>query len=160
MPLYMKFGKVDGETTQAGFEKWITLSSAGFGSARSVDTPIGSTTGRNSSTAAVSEVSVSKRTDKSSTQLFLQSIFNTPGQQVKIALTRPNKDGKDETYLLLTMEEVLVSSYSQSLAQEASEDMTLNFTKIEFAYTPTKTDGTLDTAVQRATYDFTTAKAS
>jgi type VI secretion system secreted protein Hcp len=48
---------------------------------------------------------------------------------------------------------VLISSFtSQSGDGMPSESISLNFTKIEYSYSPQKADGSLDTAI-KATYD-------
>jgi len=74
------------------------------------------------------------------------------GEHFKKAVLTCRKAGKDQQeYLKITMSDVLVSSHSLGGSGHSSvvptETISLNFSKIEYAYKPQKADGTLDAAV-------------
>lgn len=161
MPLYMKYGKIEGEATQSGFEKWIPINNFQFGAGRSVYTPLGDAGRRESSSATVSEVTVVKTTDKSSTSILKESIFNTKGEDCQIKITRQKSDGAEDTYLEFKLSNTIISSFQiSSSGERPTESLSLNFVELEMAYTPQKPDGSLDTAVQRTTYNVMTGKGS
>ena len=159
MPLYLKYGKIEGEATQSGFEKWIPIGSVQFGCGRSVSTPLGDAGRRESSTASVSEVTVTKTMDKSSTDIMKEAIFNTKGEDCQIKLSRQKSDGSEDAYLAMTLKNTIISSYSLSSAGERpAESLALNFTEVEMAYTPQDATGNLSTDVKRVTYNIGTGK--
>jgi type VI secretion system secreted protein Hcp len=128
MPIYMRITKnrlpvITGDVTARGHEKWIELSSAQMGQFRS--TPNGA------SASAVSEIVITKSMDSASAALFRQSL-NGEGLTIQIDFV---KSGGDESaYLTLTLQNVLITSYSpsRSLAGPPAESLSLNFAKMTF----------------------------
>lgn len=85
------------------------------------------------------------------------------GEHIKKALLTCRKAGKDQQeYLKVTFHDLLVSSY-QTGGSEGSlvpvEQVSLNYSKIEFDYKEQKADGTLGGSV-KSSYDVKAAKAS
>ena len=160
MPLYLKYGKIDGEATQAGFEKWIPINKFGFGCGRAVSTPLGDAGRRESSTASISEVTVDKTLDKSSTDIMKEAIFNTKGEDATVKISRQKSDGSEEAYLAVTMKKAIISGYSigGDGGGRPSETLSLNFTEIEMSYTPQDAAGNLGTDVKRVNYNIGTGK--
>jgi len=83
------------------------------------------------------------------------------GEHIKKGVLTCRKAGKDQQeYLVVTMTEVLVSSY-QTGGNESqplpTEQISLNFSKIEFDYKEQKADGTLGASV-KAGWDVKTNK--
>jgi type VI secretion system secreted protein Hcp len=84
------------------------------------------------------------------------------GQHIKKAVLFVRKAGGDQhDYYLVTMEDLLVSSY-QSGGSEGSnalpvDQFSLNFAKIEYKYAPQKPDGSLESPVVFK-YDLKAAK--
>ena len=135
MAIYLKYGKVDGDATGAGHEKWIDLGSAGTGFGRSISTPTGSAQKREASNPSVSEISCVKTMDRSSPHLFKYSVTGTKGEDCTIDFTR-TAEGSDEVYLQIKLKDTLITSYSvSSSGDRPSESMSLNFTDIEVRYT-------------------------
>ena len=140
MPIYMKYDGIDGAVTATGFEKWIELDSCQLGVNRSVSA--GARGNRESSTPSFSDIAVSKSQDAASTGLFSASLFGE-GKKVNIAFTKTSTDGAtQQKFLELTLENVLVSSFSTSghggdASQQPMEMLSLNFTKIEWKHTET-----------------------
>ena len=87
---------------------------------------------------------------KASPELFLAC---AEGRHIKKAVLTVRKAGKDQQeYLKVTLSDLLISSYQTSGSEAANalpmEQISLNFSKIEFAYAPQKADGTLETALK------------
>lgn len=77
-----------------------------------------------------------KSVSKASPVLFLKC---ASGQHIKKAVLHVRKAGTSETYLKITLTDILVSSYQHkdsgnTAAPAQSESFSLNFTKIEFSY--------------------------
>lgn len=143
MAIYLKYGKIDGDATQDQFVKWIDISSVQFGSGRSVYTPVGSAQKREASNASVSEVTLTKTYDASSTGLMTASLTGTKGDQAKIYFTETGEGGA-EVFLKITLKDALVSGYSTSSGGDRpSESFSLNFTDVEYSYAPMGEDNTL-----------------
>lgn len=156
MSIYLKLGSIEGGVTEKGHEKWIEVTSMQFGTGRGIDMSVGSTTNRSATQPSISEITMNKMLDKSSNNLFYEAVIGK-GVEAKIHFTRSEGE-KMETYLEYTLEAAMVSSYSVSSGGDVpSEAISLNYTKIEMRYLPTKTDGTLDGAVT-AGYNLTTGE--
>ncbi|MFI4989138.1 MAG: Hcp family type VI secretion system effector [Alphaproteobacteria bacterium] len=160
MPIYMKYDGIDGDTTEEGHKDWIALESAALGTSRNISTPTGHAARRESGAPVVSEVVISKTMDKGSQKLFAASLSGE-SKLVKLDFVRTGDPG--EIYLTLTLTNVLVSSFNVNSSggehSHAMESISLNFTKIEYAYTPYSSDHKAGTP-QRYTYDIATAKKS
>ena len=136
MPIYMKYDSVDGDATADGHAKWIQLNSCQWGVGRSITSPVGGSSDRESSAPSVSEVVVTKDTDSSSPKLFGEALEGE-GQDCTIDFCKTDK-GKLEVYLCLTLNNTLISGHSHSSGGDRpSESLSLNFTKIEFKHIPT-----------------------
>ena len=83
------------------------------------------------------------------------------GEHIKKATLTCRKAGKEQQeYLKITLSDCLVSSYQTGAGGGSTvptDQVSLNFTKIEFEYKPQKADGTLDSAV-KAGYDLAANK--
>ena len=135
MAIYMKYGKVDGDATGGGHEKWIDLAQVQTGFGRSISTPTGSAQKREASNPSVSEISCSKTMDRSSPHLFKFSTTGTKGEECTIDFTR-TAEGSEEVYLQLKLKDTLITSYSVSSGGDRpSESLALNYTDIEVKYT-------------------------
>jgi type VI secretion system secreted protein Hcp len=145
VPIYMKFGSVDGPVTTKGFEKWIECQSFQFGVGRAIGTAARGSTSREHSEPSISEVTVTKAFDTASPKLFEDAVGGHLDTKVEFKFTTTTKDGVT-TFLSYELEKCGVSGYSVSSGGEAapSENLSLNFTKIKFSYTGmgTKVSGT------------------
>jgi len=78
-------------------------------------------------------------------------LFCATGQHIKKATLHVRKQGGDqETYYMIKLEDLMISSYQSgghAGSGEVSDQFALNFTKIEFNYKPQKADGTLGSAI-------------
>jgi type VI secretion system secreted protein Hcp len=159
MSAYIKFEVVKkGESLAKGHEGssgWIEINSVQFGANRNISTPVGASSKREASAPKISEIMITKTLDSTSTALFQESVIGKSGK-VDIHLTETGSD-KLQTYLELTLTNVLISGYSVSSGGDRPvESLTLNFTKIEYKYTPYDDKHVAGTPTS-ATYDLTTA---
>jgi type VI secretion system secreted protein Hcp len=157
--IYMKFPGIDGEATASGHEKEIEIGSINLGIARAVTAPTGGSSTREASAPTISEISITKMMDISST-LFMMSATAGKGQDnVVISLTATDK-GELFTYCKITLSNVLVSSYSVSSGGDRpSESLSLNFTKIQVDYYPSVPTGTPPPKVSPFTWDLAAQKS-
>jgi len=131
MPIYMNYNDIKGDVTAAGHENWIELNSFQWGAGRGITSPTGASADRESSAPSISEITVTKATDISSTKL-LNEAYQGEGQKVVIDFVKTDK-GNLEIYMQYTLEDCMLSGYSiSSGGDRPSESLSLNFTKIEF----------------------------
>lgn len=156
MPIYMKYGKINGEATAKGHEKWIEVNSFQWGLGRGISSPVGGSTKREASAPSVSEITVSKVMDSTS-PLFAQEGLIGKGEKCEFHFVTTGAD-KLETYLTVVLEGAMLSGYSASSGGDRpSESLSINFTKIEYTYQGYK-DGTPDSTLkQTVTYDLAQA---
>jgi type VI secretion system secreted protein Hcp len=123
---YIKFDGVDGESTQQDHKNWCEVSSMSMGTRRAGGT--GSTAGR----AEFKEFTVTKKTDRSSPKLMEAVCLGKVIPKVELHLTETGPDG-EETYLVIELENVLVSSYSLGAGGDSApvDQMSLNFERIK-----------------------------
>ena len=110
MPAYMKYGKIKG-SMKGKYKDWIEISSVQFGMGRGISPPVGTSSRRETSAPAVSEITVTKNMDSTSPELFTEAVSGK-GQRVKIDLVRP--DALQPVYPRNEFEEAMVSGYHVS----------------------------------------------
>ena len=147
MSIYMQIQGIDGNVSAKGHQNWIELESAGFNTKRNLSTQPGNISNREGSRPIVSEVTITKRMDKTSPLLFNESVVGTAKPQVLIDLTTT---GDSLTpYMQYTLSNVIVSGYTVNTDPATvdangnvvkkdypTESVTLNFDKIEMKFTP------------------------
>ena len=134
MPIYVKYGAIEGDVTADGHEKWIEVNSCQFGVGRGISSPTGGSADREASAPSISEIVVTKPTDVASTKLFDESLEGE-GTDVTIDFCKTDK-GKLETYMTYTLTNTMISGFSMSSGGDRpQESLSFNFTKIEFKNT-------------------------
>jgi type VI secretion system secreted protein Hcp len=134
--ILLKFATaINGESTVAAHDKWITIDTITFGVGRSISS-VGGGGDRETSNPSFSEVSLTKAMDVASTQLFMQAVCGKSLGKCEIHFLQTGGDKvKGQVYLKLELEETIVSSYSMSSSGERPhETLSLNFTKISYNY--------------------------
>jgi type VI secretion system secreted protein Hcp len=153
----LKYDGIDGEATAENHTKWIDIQSVQFGIGRSIATPTGATANRESSEPSVSEIVVSKSLDSSSSKLFTESVTGKVGKKVEIHLVSTGSPGN--VYAEYTLTNALISGYSVSSGGDRpSESISINFTKIEYKFTPYDNKNDAGTPVT-VSYDLSTTKS-
>ena len=157
MAIYLKYEGIDGEATHENHKKWIDVSSLQFGIGRGISTPSGSTANREASEPSVSEVTISKMLDGSSSKLFTESATGAAGNKVEIHLVNTGSPGN--TYVEYTLTNSLISGYSVSSGGDRPmESISINFTKIEYKHIPFDATNKAGTPVT-VSYDLSTTKS-
>lgn len=137
MSIYMKIQGIDGNVTAKGLEKYIELESCNFGLRRQMNTKPGSVTNREGTKPSVSEITIAKRVDNTSPQLFKEAAVGAAIPSVEIKFVNTGADLSE--YHSITLNDVMVSAYDFSHIPEESkplERIAFNFRKIETRYTP------------------------
>jgi type VI secretion system secreted protein Hcp len=145
---FLKLDGIQGESQDSKHSNEIQLESWSFGATNRGSASAGG--GMGSGRVDLADISFVKRVDKAGPKLFQ---FCCTGEPVKTAVLVARKAGKDQQeYMKITLTDSLVSSYTLGGAEgsnvHATEQFSLNFSKIEFSYQEQKADGTLGGAVK------------
>ena len=152
--------EIDGIKGESKHEKGvgqIEIMSWSFGVSNAGSGNVGS--GHGSGKASLQDIHFTSPMHKGSPTIFESCAV---GKHIPKAVLHCRKSGgKQEEYYMITLTDVLVSSY-QTGGSDGSNSMptdqfSLNFTKIELAYKAQKKDGSLDAAVKSG-YDVKTSK--
>lgn len=158
MSIYVKYGKLKGDATDADHKEWLTVSSLQWGVGRAIMTPTGAAANREASQPSVSEVTITKTMDQSSTGFFTEAVTGVKGTEVEIDLVSTGNPGR--VYAKYKLYDALVSGYSMSTGGDRpSESISINFSKIEFKYIPSKTENEQGSPVS-VSYDLATTKSA
>jgi type VI secretion system secreted protein Hcp len=132
MPIYMKYGKINGPVT-GKYKGWIELTSCQFGVGRGISTPVGTSSKRESSAPNISEIVVTKAMDITSPLLFQEALT---GEGTKVIIEFAQSDKLQTVYLQVELENAMVSGYSVSSGGDRpSESVSINSTKIMYKVT-------------------------
>lgn len=158
MAIYMKYGSVNGDVTTTGYTQWIELDSLQWGVGRAIGSAERGAESREASEPSISEVTVTKRMDVSSTGMVQDAWGGELNNTVTIKLTTTTKNGVID-FLEYDLENCGLSGYSVSSSGDMPvEHMSLNFTKITHRFKG------LNPATQgnpaSASYDLTQMKGS
>ena len=145
---FLKIEGIDGESSDAKHKNEIDLESWSFGATNSGS--MAHAGGGGSGKVKFADFHFVMKVNKSSPKLMLAC---ASGEHIKKAILTCRKAGKDQQeYLKFTFSDCLVSSFQQggSSAGEIvpTDQISLNFAKIEQEYKAQKADGTLDGAVK------------
>jgi type VI secretion system secreted protein Hcp len=149
---FLKLDGIDGESTDDKHKGSIDLLSFSFGASNAGAHSGGG--GGGAGKATFQDMHFTMKMNKATPKLMLAC---ATGEHIKKAtLTARKAGGKQEEYLKVTLSDLLVSSYQTggSAAGDVTptEQISLNFAKIEFEYKEQKQDGTLGGTV-KAGYD-------
>ncbi len=144
--MFLKLDGIDGESTDAKHKGEIDIESFSWGASNSGSAAHGG--GGGAGKVSMQDFSFTTRVSKASPQIFLAC---ASGEHIKQALLTVRKAGGEQSeFLKVTMSDVLVSSWKQDGSADADvpmDQVTMNFAKIQFSYSPQRADGRLDTAV-------------
>lgn len=159
MPIYMQYEGIKGDVTENKHVGWVDVASFNLGVGRGINSPIGSTAKREVSTPSVSDITFSKKMDISSFRWMEESLYGQKAVKCTIHFTRTGQDGNQEVFAEYIFENCLVSGYSVgSGGSDANENISINFTKIEYTYTDRDAVNAQGGNKPRAAYDLTAAK--
>ncbi|MCX7371709.1 MAG: type VI secretion system tube protein Hcp [Alphaproteobacteria bacterium] len=134
MAIFLKYGAINGETTQTTHKQWIEINSIQWGVGRGISSGVGGGSKREATAPSVSEITLTKTFDISS-PLLLKEALGGKAVEAKIELTQTDNNGKHVSYQKYVLTNTLVSGYSiSSGGDRPSESLSLNFTKIDSEY--------------------------
>jgi type VI secretion system secreted protein Hcp len=134
--ILLKFAtEIKGDSVVDGHKDWITIDSVEFGVGRSISSS-GNSKDRDTSNPTFSEINLSKSTDMSSSDLFMQAICGKSLGKAEIHFIQTGgTDKNDQVFLKIELEEAIISSYSaKSEGERPNESFAINFTKISYQY--------------------------
>lgn len=134
--ILLKFAtQIKGDSIVDGHTDWITIDSLQFGVGRAVSVS-GGGKDRDTSNPSFSEVVLTKSTDVSSADLFMQAVCGKSLGKAEIHFIQTGgADKKQQVFLKIELEEALVTAYSASSGGDRpSESISINFTKISYQY--------------------------
>ena len=147
--MFLKLDDVKGESTDDKHKDEVDVLAWSWGMTQSGTTHMGG--GGGSGKVSVNDLSLTKYVDKSSPNLMLATCN---GKHFKEALLTVRKAGeKPLEYIKITMKEVIISSVSTGGSggeDRLTENVTLNFAEFKIVYTPQKSDGSGEAAVEAA----------
>lgn len=134
MAIFLKYGTINGETTQLTHKQWIEVNSIQWGVGRGISSGVGGGSKREATAPSVSEITLTKTFDISS-PLLLKEALGGKAVEVKIELTQTDNNGRHVSYQKYVLTDTLISGYSLSSGGDRpSESLSLNFTKIDSEY--------------------------
>lgn len=158
MAIYIQYDGIKGNTTADGYKDHLTVNSVQFGVGRGISMEPGNLSNREATRPTISEITVTKVADSSSTALFKEAVTGSAGKKVVIKFVQTGSDKLIE-YMTYTLEDCLVSGYSISADSEGDpmESISLSFAKVMVNYNDfDKSNKSANP--QRVGYDLTTAK--
>ncbi|KQR84070.1 Hcp family type VI secretion system effector [Sphingomonas sp. Leaf343] len=141
MPIYLELDGIKGSTTNGKYKDIIEVASFQWGAGLGVGSARGGD--RSTSTASVSEITISKTLDKSSELLFKALLKGDVIAKGKFSFVATSK-GETTSYLDIAMEKIIISGFSVSSGGDwPSESLSLNIAKFDQAFSGRDTEHTL-----------------
>jgi type VI secretion system secreted protein Hcp len=155
---FLKIDGIDGESQDSKHKGEIQLESWSWGEHQSGTHTAGG--GGGAGKVSMQDMHFVMKINKASPKLMLAC---ATGEHIKKAVLTCRKAGKDQQeFFTVTLQELLVASYQTGGSGHSdvvpTDQVALNFTKIEFQYKEQKADGTLGAAVKTG-YDLKAQKA-
>lgn len=157
--MFLKIGDIEGEAVTAGQEGEIQLISFDWGMHQSGTLHDG--TGAGAGKVDIQDISISKVVCKAS-PVIMQAC--TKGRSFEDATLTIRKAGGEEPlrYVVMKLSPVLITSQSfggSDGSEQITENLTLNFGKIEFVYQQQNAEGGKEGGEITASYDIPSATA-
>ncbi|MDB6070417.1 MAG: Hcp1 family type secretion system effector [Verrucomicrobiales bacterium] len=142
---FIKFDGIDGESAVSGYEKQVEVLSWSFGASNPT-----AVTGGGGGTGKVSlqDFHFTTRVNSSSPPLMLACAKGTHIPTATFRLLKPTSTGGQQEYYVVTLHDVLISSYSSSRSPSNTasdgvpvEKVSLSFIKITMEYRPAASGG-------------------
>lgn len=141
---FLKIDGIEGESTDDKHKNQIEILSYSWGATQTGTHAGGG--GGGAGKATFQDISFTTTTSKASPKL-MEALAK--GQHIKEATLAVRKAGSKEDYLIIKLEDIIVTSYQQDGANNAvpTDSFSLNYAKIEFKYSPQNRDGSLGTPI-------------
>lgn len=158
LSIFARIGAIKGESRDARHKDEIDVLSWFWGVSHSGAAGQGGGSGRGAGKASFHDFTFTHHIDKASPLLLKACATGEHIRDARITVRRGGESQQD--YLVITMNDVLVTDVSMSVSVEddlTMEDVVLTFGRVDLEYKPQKPDGTLDAGVHFA-YDLKTHK--
>jgi type VI secretion system secreted protein Hcp len=135
MGIYMKYGNIQGDATQDGFQHWINVKSFSWDAvSRDIKTQTGRGRNREQAQPHIKRITVKKEVDHASGPLYKALCTVPKAEECKIAFVRTDEGG--DKYLEYTLTDTLlqdlhISGTAGGQKDRAEETWILDFTAIE-----------------------------
>ena len=132
MAIYLKLGDAKGDVTEQAHTGQIEILDVQWSMSRTIRSAVGVGKQRESTSAYVSEVSLTKYIDSASSKVAQKAFSGVAEQQATIDFTRVD-EGSEAVFRTITLKEPIISGLvnSGSSSGRPTEAITLNFTQIE-----------------------------
>ena len=144
--IILKIDGINGESKIKGHEGEIDVLAWNWSMSQSGSMHVGG--GGGAGKVNIQDISITKYIDKASTNLIR---YCCNGGHLKEAVLTVRKAGQNPIdYVAITMSPVLVTSVcngGSSSEDRLTENVTLNFARVKFRYTPQKEDGSADSVL-------------
>ena len=144
--IFAKIGDIKGESLDSKHKDEVEILSWSWGLSQSGSITPGGGSGGSAGKANFNDFHFTHLIDKSSPVLMKAC---ATGEHIKEATITVRKAGKgQQEFLIIKMNDVLITSVSSSAANEApattAESVAMQFAKVHLEYKPRKADGSLD----------------
>lgn len=152
--MFLKIDGIDGESRDAKHKGEIEIESFSWGASSLQASPSGS--GGAAGRVSMQDFTFNTPVTKASPKLFLACVEHRRIKTALLTVRRPG--GQQQDFLKVTMSDVQVSSWKQAGEGDVPVDsVSMNFAKVQIAYTGQRPDGTPDDTVT-ATWDAKNSK--
>lgn len=144
---FLKIEGVDGESKDKAHANEIQLESWSFGASQSGSMAMGG--GGGAGKVSMQDFSITKHVDKSSPKLFESLVTGQHLKEAKLVIR--SAGGSQLEYLVITLSDVLVSSYStggSSGDDRPMESVSFNFSQIKMSYVEQDAKGSAGAATE------------
>ncbi|MGR3889670.1 Hcp family type VI secretion system effector [Pseudomonas sp. 1152_12] len=139
--MFLKLGDIKGESRDQAHRDEIDISRWGWRMTQSGSMHSG--TGGGAGKVSMANIAVEKSLDKSTPNLMMACATGKHYPQARIVVRKAGGASNVE-YLVITLKEVIVASYETRAATTndvLTEEISLNFAKVEVSYQPQEADG-------------------
>ena len=137
---FIKFEGIDGESSDGRRPGEIDVMSFSWGVSNTANAASGLPTGKRQH----KPFSISKHVDKATPKLFERCCNGAHIPKVVLTFVRQSAAGGPEDYLIITMEDVVITSYSIGASEAGQgsqlpmEEISMSYGKITYRWIPTK----------------------
>ena len=144
--MFIKIGAIGGESVDRGHKGEIDVLAYSWGASQSgtMHTAVGGAAGK----VDVQDLSLTKWVDKATPNLFLACCNGKHVGEAELTVRKAGEQSLE--YFKITMQDVIITSVSTSGSgneNRLTEQVSLNFSKVQVSYTPQKPDGSGDAEV-------------
>ncbi len=146
--MFLKFGSIDGDSQVSGHEDEIEVLGWSWGAHQSGTMHTGR--GGGSGKVAVQDMTINKWVDQATPNLWKLCCNGKHEDEAILTIRKAGGDDPVE-YLVITLEDVLISDLQTGAAQDderVTETLSLNFAKFKLEYTPQEDDGSGGASVE------------